>query len=68
MQFIRQQFMTKTSLDSAILEINKKFGENTIGKIGSMPTISTERVSSGSPYLDWTVGGGFSYHTLTLFY
>jgi recombination protein RecA len=46
-------------LDKAILEINKKFGENTIGKIGKLPSIETERVSSGSPYLDWAIGGGW---------
>lgn len=40
-------------------EINKKFGENTIGKLGSMPNIEADRVSSGSPYLDWCIGGGF---------
>jgi len=51
--------MTKTSLDKIVLEINKKFGENTIGKINDMPVIETERVSSGSPYLDWAIGGGF---------
>lgn len=48
-----------TNLDKAILEINKKFGDNTIGRIGNMPTIEMERVSSGSPYLDWAIGGGF---------
>lgn len=46
-------------LEKAILEINKKFGENTIGKIGKLPSIETERVSSGSPYLDWAIGGGW---------
>lgn len=47
-----------TNLNRTILKINKKFGENTIGKIGEMPTIKAERVSSGSPYLDWAIGGG----------
>lgn len=46
-------------LDKVINEINKKLGENSIGKIGAMPSIQMERVSSGSPYLDWTIGGGF---------
>lgn len=48
-----------TKLDKAILEVNKKFGTNTIGRINEMPNIETERVSSGSPYLDWAMGGGF---------
>jgi recombination protein RecA len=51
--------MTKTSIDKIVMEINKKFGENTIGKISEMPTLEIERVSSGSPYLDWAIGGGF---------
>lgn len=51
--------MTTTKLNKVISEINKKFGENTIGRIGTMPEIETERVSSGSPYLDWAIGGGF---------
>jgi len=48
-----------TKLDKCINELNKKFGENTIGRIGSMPSIETERISSGSPYLDWCIGGGW---------
>ena len=48
-----------TDLNKAILRINKKFGENTIGKIGKMPTIKVERISSGSPYLDNCIGGGW---------
>jgi recombination protein RecA len=48
-----------TDLNKVILEINKKFGSNTIGRIGDMPAIETERVSSGSPYLDWCTGGGW---------
>ena len=50
---------TTSKLDKAINELNKKFGENTIGRIGSMPSVETERISSGSPYLDWTTGGGW---------
>lgn len=56
----RQEHMTDTTkLDKVILELNKKFGENTIGKIGTMPSIETERISTGSPYLDWCIGGGW---------
>ena len=46
-------------LKKAISEINKKFGESTIGKIADMPTIKMERISSGSPFLNWTIGGGW---------
>jgi recombination protein RecA len=55
-------------LDKVIFSINKKFGENTIGKISEMPTIKTARISSGSPYLDWCTGGGFPLgRTIELF-
>jgi len=46
-------------LDKVINEINKTYGSHTIGRIGDMPTIKMERVSTGSPYLDWTIGGGW---------
>ena len=49
----------RDSLGKAILKINKKFGENTIGRLDKMPSIQAERISSGSPYLDWCTGGGF---------
>lgn len=48
-----------SKIDKVIMEINKKFGENTIGIIAKMPTLEAERVSSGSPYLDWCIGGGW---------
>jgi recombination protein RecA len=48
-----------TDLKKTILELNKKFGENTIGVITDMSTISIDRVSTGSPYLDWCIGGGW---------
>jgi len=46
-------------LDTIIETLNKKFGENTIGRLGSMPSIETERISSGSPYLNFCMGGGW---------
>ena len=48
-----------TDLNKTILKINKKFGENTIGTLNKMPDVEIERVSSGSPYLDWAIGGGW---------
>lgn len=48
-----------SELKKAILEINKKFGVNTIGVIADMPTLKMKRVSSGSPFLDWSIGGGW---------
>jgi len=46
-------------LDKTINEINKVYGNCTIGRLKDMPTIETERVSTGSPYLDWCVSGGW---------
>jgi len=46
-------------IEKTINELNKSYGEGTIGRLKDMPTIETERVSTGSPYLDWATGGGF---------
>jgi len=46
-------------IEKTINELNKTYGANTIGRLKDMPTIETERVSTGSPYLDWATGGGF---------
>lgn len=51
--------MSISKLDKTLAEINKKFGVGTIGRICDMPTIKAERISSGSPYLDYCMGGGF---------
>ncbi len=48
-----------TDLKKTLLEINKKFGANTIGTIADMPTVKMKRISSGSHFLDWTIGGGW---------
>lgn len=47
------------NLEKIILKINKKFGENTIGTLKMMPSLKYERISTGSPYVDWATGGGF---------
>src|SRR3972149_6294664 len=46
-------------LEAVISAINKAFGENTIGRLKDMPTMELDRISSGSPYLDWAIGGGW---------
>ena len=46
-------------LEAVISAINKTFGENTIGRLKDMPTMELDRISSGSPYLDWAIGGGW---------
>jgi len=50
---------TKNDLKSIIAEINKQHGENTIGFINKMPTLAIERLSSGSLWLDYALGGGW---------
>jgi recombination protein RecA len=47
-----------TDLDKTIASLNKKFGINTIGKLKDIATVSIDRISTGSPYLDWCIGGG----------
>ena len=47
------------SLASIIHEINKLHGENTIGFIDQMPTLAIERISTGSLWLDYALGGGW---------
>jgi recombination protein RecA len=46
-------------IEKILNELNKTYGANTIGRLKDMPTIKTERVSTGSPYLDWATGGGW---------
>lgn len=45
------------SLEKLIAETNKAYGRNIIGYANDMDAL--ERVSSGSAYLDWALGGGF---------
>ena len=47
------------NISKVILEINKKYGDNTIGYVSGMKTLDIERTSSGSTLLDWALGGGW---------
>lgn len=49
---------TKPSLNRVIAEINKKYGENIIGRLGDMKSITTERIPTGIPSVDDALGGG----------
>lgn len=49
--------MEKVSLDKVINEINKKHGTDTMGKSEEIPLTGGDFVSSGSPYIDWSMGG-----------
>lgn len=50
---------TKPSLNRIIAQINKKAGENVIGRLGKMENVATTRIPTGVPQLDTAVGGGF---------
>lgn len=49
---------TPPSLNRIIAEINKKAGENVIGRIPTMGNISVQRLPTGLPGLDAALGGG----------
>lgn len=56
------------SLNRVIAEINKKYGENIIGRIPDMKNIEVERIPSGIKSLDDAVGGGFPMRRIVEFY
>jgi len=47
------------SLKRVLAELNKKYGDNTIGVIGDMPTLDIKRIPIGIPDVDEALGGGF---------
>lgn len=47
------------SLNRIILEINKKAGEQVIGKLGDFPSMNIKRLPTGIKSLDEALGGGF---------
>jgi recombination protein RecA len=50
--------MAEPSINRIMAEINKKAGETVIGRIGNLPTVTTERISTGVEGLDKALGGG----------
>ena len=48
----------KVSIDRIIAEINKKHGENVIGRLSEMKNINIQRISSGILSFDMATGGG----------
>lgn len=58
----------KPSLNRIISEINKKAGETVIGRVGDMPTISIQRLSTGVPALDVALGGGLPVNRIVELY
>jgi len=47
------------NLNRTILKIKKKFGQQAIGRVKDLKRVDVERISTGSPYLDWATQGGF---------
>jgi len=58
----------KPTLNRVIAEINKKYGENIIGRISDMENVTTERISSGIPSLDTALGGGLPFKRIVELY
>lgn len=55
-------------LERIIAEINKKHGENIIGRLSDMKNITTDRIPSGIKSLDDAVGGGFPMRRMVELY
>lgn len=47
----------KNKLEKVILEVQKKYGSEVIGLVKDLKHVKLERISTGSPYLDWCVTG-----------
>lgn len=56
------------SLKKTIAEINKRYGENIIGRISDMKNVTMKRISSGISQLDEAIGGGFPLRRIVEFY
>ncbi len=46
-------------LEKVVLEIRKKYGAEVIGLIKDLKQVELERISTGSVYIDWALGGGW---------
>lgn len=60
--------MEKNSLSKVINELNKKHGKDRIGASEEIPLTGGEFISSGSPYMDWAMGGGIPLGRLVELY
>jgi recombination protein RecA len=48
-----------SSTDALLVDMQKKFGENSISRLGDSSKVNTKFRSSGSLRLDWALGGGY---------
>lgn len=53
------QETTKTTLNRVMAQLNKKYGETIIGRLGDMKNLATKRYQTGIKRLDDALGGGF---------
>lgn len=49
----------KKALDNALKELNKKYGEGTVRRLGEESIIPIKRISTGILSLDYILGGGY---------
>lgn len=55
----QQEATSPSNLRRVVAQLNKKYGESTIGVLSEMKNISIDRVPTGINVLDSIVGGGF---------
>jgi len=46
-------------LNKTLLKLNELYGENTVFRLGEMPNLNIEWISTGIPQIDSIMGGGF---------
>ena len=56
------------SINRIIAEINKKHGENVIGRVSDMPTLDIQRIPTGVKTFDEALGGGLPLKRIVEFY
>lgn len=56
---MKKQEKKHSQLEITIQALKKKYGDETIGKVTSLKDVEMTRLSSGSPFLDWAIGGGW---------
>ena len=59
-QTLKKKQQEGVTLDDALKEIEKKYGKGSVMKLGDMPTVSVDAISSGSIAIDSALGiGGY---------
>lgn len=55
-------------LETVLKELNKKYGDNSIGNAATMPKAQMDRFHSGSYFLDWSLNGGLPTGRIVEYY